>query len=64
MKRSEFMQRVFQNVRAKCFIKLTIRGNYGNYVAEGIVEKVEDGRIYLRSGMSHHYRRIVKIEFH
>jgi len=40
------------------FVVMQVRGNYGDYEVQGYVKKIEKGRIYLRKGISHHYKRI------
>ena len=62
MNQTEFveMMRLFQVGEP---IKLTIRGNYGDYIEIGKLVKVENNeRIYLTRGLSHHYRRIRRID--
>jgi len=61
MNYSEFVERMrlFQIGEP---VKLTIRGNYGDYVEIGKLVKVENERIYLTRGFAHHYRRIKRID--
>jgi len=60
MKHREFEDRI-KLIKPGDLVKLTCRGNYGNYLTEGVLQKVENGRIYFRHGSSHHYKRILEI---
>ena len=42
-------------------IALLIRGNYGNYIVEGKLSKIENNRVYLLRGKCHHYKRIISM---
>jgi hypothetical protein len=50
-----------ENLQKGDFIQLTLRGNYTTYTRLGHLKKIEDGRIYLDHGLSHSYKRIMKI---
>lgn len=60
MNRSDFEERIRYFHIGDC-VRLTCRGNYGRYVVEGKLVKVENGRVYLDKGRSHSYRRITQI---
>ena len=60
MKRKDFDERI-KMFKPGDYMRLHIRGNYGEYAAEGKLRKVEDGRVYLDKGFSHSYKRITAI---
>jgi hypothetical protein len=60
MDKSKF-EEATKNLQQGDHVCVVIRGNYGNYVVHGEIHKIENGRIYLTEGMSHHYKRIISI---
>ena len=61
MNRTEFHERLKFFRIGEC-VKLTCRGNYGDYVEVGRLVKVEFDRVYLDRGFSHHFSRIIRID--
>jgi len=61
MKKQEFQNQLV-TFRVGDSIKIEVRGNYGNYLHEGVLTKIENDRIYLDSGKSHSYQRINSIK--
>jgi bifunctional DNA-binding transcriptional regulator/antitoxin component of YhaV-PrlF toxin-antitoxin module len=57
MIQSEF-ERAKKDLKQGDCLCLIVRGNYGDYEVEGYLTKMENGRIYLAQGKSHHYLRI------
>lgn len=62
MQKTEFVDRM-KLFPIGTHIKLTCRGNYGDYVETGKLVKVEDNRVFLDHGFSHSYKRIIRIDF-
>jgi len=60
MKLLEFNARL-KTIKIGDYVSLLVRGNYGNYVHKGILVKVQNGRVYLRDGCAHSYKRINSI---
>lgn len=60
MKLQQFQARL-QTINIGDYVKLLIRGNYADYTREGKLVKVQNGYVYLDSGMAHSYKRIKSI---
>lgn len=61
MKRKDFDERM-KFVKEGDWIKLDLRGMYGNYRIEGKFKKVTDrGFVYLDRGFAHSYRKLIDI---
>jgi hypothetical protein len=60
MIKSEF-ERARQELKIGLGVSLCLRGNYGEYIERGILQKIEGNRVFLDKGFSHHYKRIVSM---
>lgn len=58
MIRSEY-ERAKHDLKSGDFLGLLIRGNYSDYEIEGVLVKIENGRVYLTRGKAHHFSRII-----
>jgi len=54
--------KAIQELSSGDYLKLLIRGNYGNYVREGHLLKIERGFLFFRRGQAHSYKRIVELK--
>jgi len=61
MIRSEF-ERAKKELKIGDKVCLTLRGNYGEYQEEGVLQRIgTDGFVYLDKGVAHSYTRIISM---
>jgi hypothetical protein len=60
MIKSEY-ERAKKELRQGKKLSLCIRGNYGEIIEHGVLVKIENDRVYLDHGFSHHYTRIISM---
>ncbi len=60
MKRRDFDEAV-RDLKKGDRVCVTVRGNYGNFIVERVVESVEDGWVHYTTGFSNSYKRILGI---